>query len=133
MSNILDDFKDHLVAKGVTTPITKSGMAEEPDDAIALYEYGRGPANKVVGLYPKGLQVRVRATSYATGRALLQTIEDELTKIGDEFNQSEYAGGIEINGNRYNKVRDLGGVNPMGRDEKDRIEMTQNFEVERTT
>ena len=86
-----------------------------PANCVTIYATGGFPR----GLTPKGLeqptfQVRVRNTSYATGEALCNTIDDLLHGYCD---------------NNLQLIKNMGGINDLGKDVNSNSEFTLNYQT----
>lgn len=104
--------------KALLTSITGvyiGSLPTTPDNVVGIYNTGG---------FPKGLtesrieqstfQIRVRNASYATGETLCNTIDDLLH-------------GRNVNTVRL--IKNMGGVNDIGRDANNRQEFTMNYQT----
>lgn len=128
--NIAKDFAQHLADKGLGTlnvDIFYGDMPATPDRCIVAFEY-EGQENENTGLYNPGLKIVVRSepSDYDQARSLMQDIEDELCKIGNEY-YPELASGIIINATHYLRVYPALGVTPIDRDPNNRRQFVQNY------
>ena len=100
-------------------------MPDTPDDLIALYNTGGLDPQHALGAQPPSwenptFQIRLRDTSYADVIARAEAIKDLLD---GKTNQT-------INSNYYMSIFMLGDINSLGRDSRNRIEVTMNFAVQ---
>ena len=122
---LLNDIGGYLATYSVGTVGTSiflGDMPETPDSLVALFEYaGDPPDDTHDGKHYEnpGLQVRVRGTSYAAARAKIAAVEDLLHTLA---NQS-------FSGTNYVFIRAVQSPFSLGRDQKKRIELVQNFIV----
>lgn len=79
MANLFDDFETFFVSKGLVSVLYKDAMPDEPDQAVAIYQYGGySPLPQVDGevFY---LQIVVRDTSAYNARLTCTTIYKSLS------------------------------------------------------
>ena len=122
----LDEIATYLATEAsltVGTTLYKGRMPEDPDDQVALFEYGGEPP--VIGLGDTGgvqfenpaVQVVVRDTSYTDARTLAETCYNSMAKIqGDTLSSTE-----------YHVCRPLQSPFFLGRDEKGRPMIACNY------
>ena len=123
---MLEQISAYLEAQGIGTAddICIGLMPDKPDDCIALFEYAGSPIPlHWAGEYP-GLQVRVRGSSYSTGRDKIGAIVTALHGLHDQV----LAVG-ESDGTRYLLIRARGTPELLNRDASDRVEFVVNFEI----
>lgn len=122
---LLDDIGGYLATHSVGTVGTSiflGDMPETPDSLVALFEYaGDPPDDTHDGKHYEnpGLQVRVRSTSYAAARAKIAAVEDLLHTLA---NQS-------FGGTNYVFIRAVQSPFSLGRDQRKRVELVENFIV----
>lgn len=95
-------------------------MPPTPDNCIGVFGYAGQPPEHMHepgGIGKPGIQIRVRNTSAATGRALIETIFTELDGI---VNQN-------LLGTYYLAIWANQSPEPLGKDENGRAEFVQNF------
>lgn len=124
---ILDEIATYLAIKNigtVDTDIFKGFMPDQPDNMVALFEYAGNPMELTMGtgdptLERPGLQVRVRNTSYPTGRAKIEQVVDILHGLTEQV----------LGGKRYLLIRANQSPASMGLDANNRSEFVVNFSV----
>lgn len=130
MNPVSQDVKDMLEGAGLATFAATSGWGlyvgqqpDQPDDVITVYE---GPdastADPDNDLYNPTVQVRLRGTDY------LATLNKALA-VRDELLKQQLA--VTVNGTYYLGFWSQGGLNPLGRDEQDRVQFTMSFALMR--
>ena len=119
---ILDDLATHLQAQGVGTvsvDIFKGQLPDQPDNCVALFEYGgEGMPLHWSGEFPS-VQVRVRNKSYSTGRAKIEAVVTALHGL------TEHIAGAT----RYLLLQAKQSPASIGRDQNNRQEFVVNFSV----
>lgn len=129
--SVVKDIADFLETSGigtVGTDIFCADMPDLPDTLICLYEYaGEAPMLSETVDRP-GLQVRARGTVYETVRANLQSVQDLLMRVGDT-NDAVYFDGVKINSKDYLRIVPAQGIISLGKDDKNRTELAQNFYI----
>lgn len=117
---MLDGIKTYLEGKGISN-IYIGIMPAKPDACVALFEYaGSPPPLHWAGEYP-GLQVRTRSEPYdypggmATARAIMQALHGLHEQT--------------LNGKRILLIKARGTPELLKRDESNRVEFVQNFDV----
>ena len=155
---MLTEISTYLATKNVGTvgvDIFLGLMPDKPDTCIALFEYAGSPPDlHWAGEYP-GLQVRVRDTSYAAGRAKIRNVmellhglyeqvlsvtEEEENGNGNVVDGGEQSGESgpeeepgdeekEPAGTRYLLIRARGSPEVLKRDASDRVEFVVNFTI----
>ncbi len=128
MADPAEGIKDLLVAAGVGTFAATTGwgifIGREPgeiDSIITIYHTGgRDPNSKWLLDFPS-IQVKIRGdrAGYQAAHAKAIDVRDALLGLP----------GQDINGDRWDLVVALGGVNNLGFDEKNRPMFTVNFEL----
>lgn len=124
---ILDEIATYLAIKNigtVDTDIFKGFMPDQPDNMVALFEYAGKPMELTMGtgdptLERPGLQVRVRNTSYPTGRAKIEQVVDILHGLTEQV----------LGGKRYLLIRANQSPESIGLDANNRSEFVVNFSV----
>lgn len=124
---ILDEIATYLAIKNigtVDTDIFKGFMPDQPDNMVALFEYAGNPMELTMGtgdptLERPGLQVRVRNTSYPTGRAKIEQVVDILHGLTEQV----------LGGKRYLLIRANQSPESIGLDANNRSEFVVNFSV----
>ncbi len=114
---MLDDIAGYL--QNVATPIYKGTMPDTPDDCIGLFEYAGEPISLDWRGESPNLQVMVRNKSYEQGRLTIANIQRALHGVNNK----------DINGTRYLLIRALQSPEHLGRDENNRCEFVQNFQI----
>lgn len=97
-------------------------MPDTPDSLICLYATGGfDPELDLVSnrVERPTFQVKIRDTSYTAGLARCEVIKTTLSTIVN----------TTTNGHTYVEVRQMGDINPIGRDSKNRWEFTLNFKA----
>lgn len=127
--SVLEAVGDYLAAQGQGTQGTSlflGRMPDQPDVCVCVYEYeGAAPLDTMGGgafaVDRPRVQVLVRAArdDYPTGRDKALTIRSLLGAVA----------GQTLSGVSVLRLRPLGGVNPLGPDEKDRPLFSVNFEA----
>lgn len=120
---MLDEIAAYLATQSVGTVGTNIFIGiipDSPDNCVALFEYG-GSAPDLVGTYVErpNLQVRVRNTSYSTGRAKCASVITALHTLGE----------TTLSGTRYLWVAAKQSPISLGVDAKERYEWSINFQV----
>ena len=126
--SLLVDMKSLITA--VNANIFLGDLPDTPDSAIALYQTGGQDAVHSLGAgvdethETPTFQVRIRNTSYATANTQAESVKDILDGL---VNQT-------INSNLYISIFMQGDINSLGRDDRNRINLTVNFvaKVKRT-
>jgi len=109
---MLPGIKSYLERQGIDGAIRLGSMPDQPDNCIALFEYAGSPPDlHWPGEYP-GLQVRVRNTGYAAGRAKIGEIMKELHGVHE----------TTLSGTRYLLIKARGSPEVLKRDASDRVE-----------
>lgn len=121
---LLDDISAHLQQQGVTGSIYKGFYPDQPDSLVALFEYAGEPMELTMSdndpvLERPGLQVRVRSTTYPTGR----------TKIGEIVAILHGLANKTLGGTRYLLIKANQSPESMGLDQNNRCEFVVNFSV----
>jgi len=122
--SLIDDVAAYLATKSVGTVGTdlfKGFLPDTPANCVAIFEYAGFPPEIPNQIYYPGLQVRVRNTSYSTGRAKLKSIEDELHGLVNTTLTSTIYLWFFAEGVNY-----LGWKNEM-------VEFTENYQVAKTS
>jgi hypothetical protein len=102
-------------------------IPENVSNCVAIYENSGAPPNFVMGsnnlpiLERPQVQIIVRNESYATGRALAESVYRVLTAIANQT----------VNGNRYLRVEAIGVPALLERDSNRRTVFSCNFDVVR--
>ena len=104
-----------ILTAGSVTAIYIGSQPSTPANCVTIYATGGFPP----GLTPKALKeptfmVRVRNTSYATGETLCDTIDDLLHGYSDANLQL---------------IKNMGGINDLGRDANNNAEFTLNYKT----
>lgn len=95
-------------------------MPDTPDNAVCIYATGGYPRDLSGNMVEEPtVMLKVRNTSYATGEALCDTINDLLHGQNNKT----------VNTNDILLIAAQGGVNDIGRDIKNRQEFTMNFRL----
>lgn len=120
---LLIDMKT-LIPSGVAaaTAIFVGDMPDAPDNIICLFQSGGfDPSHSFDSrqFEEPTFQVRIRNVSYAMADTKAQAIKDALD------GQTE----LTINGNRYISIFQQGDILPLGKDSKNRSELSLNFRV----
>jgi len=126
--SLLVDMKSLITA--VNANIFLGDLPDTPDNCIALYQTGGQDAQHQLGAgvdevhETPTFQVRIRNTSYATANTQAESVKDILDGL---VNQT-------INSNLYISIFMQGDINSLGRDDRNRINLTVNFvaKVKRT-
>lgn len=119
--SLLVDMKSLLTS--VSSDIFLGDLPDTPDDCLALYQSGGQDAVHSLGAgvdethETPTFQVRIRNTSYATANTKAESVKDILDGL---VNQT-------INSNVYISIYMQGDINSLGRDDRNRINLTVNF------
>lgn len=119
--SLLVDIKSLLTS--VSSDIFLGDLPDTPDDCLALYQSGGQDAVHLLGAgvdethETPTFQVRIRNTSYATANTKAESVKDILDGL---VNQT-------INSNVYISIYMQGDINSLGRDDRNRINLTVNF------
>ena len=119
--SLLVDMKSLITA--VNANIFLGDLPDTPDNCIALYQSGGQDAVHSLGAgvdethETPTFQVRIRNTSYATANTQAESVKDILDGL---VNQT-------INSNLYISIFMQGDINSLGRDDRNRINLTVNF------
>lgn len=119
--SLLVDMKSLLTS--VSSDIFLGDLPDTPDNCLALYQSGGQDAQHQLGASTEEVhetptfQVRIRNTSYATANAEAEEVKDILDGL---VNQT-------INTNEYKSIFMQGDINSLGRDDRNRINLTVNF------
>ena len=119
--SVIVDIKTLLTA--IETYIYLGDYPDTPDNLLVIYETSGRDPDKCMdgGKYEKpSFQVYVRNTSYATGISNCEAIKDVLSLISN----------TTINDNFYLSIRQRGDIMRLGKDYKNRVEFTLNFDCE---
>ena len=132
--NILVNASPSLGLTGATN-LFYNKRPNEPDQVTALFRYAGVNQSFIGQTKAPGVQVTVRAEDtpggYDTAEALIISIGDYLSKIGDEQRQgaTDFPEGIEVNGTWYLRFQPVQDAFPLGEDESGRQLFAQNFIV----
>lgn len=124
---MLNDIGTYLQTAGVgtlTTNLFLGMLPATPDNCVAVFEYaGLQPdlAHDGAEVEKPGLQVWVRNTSYATGRANCDLVIRALHPTANKT----------IGASFYQLIRVIQSPIPLGQDCNDRHEWSINFEVKK--
>lgn len=119
--SLLADIKTLLT--GVNSNIFLGDLPDTPDNCIALYQSGGQDSVHNLGASTDEthetptFQVRIRNTVYATANTQAEQVKDILDGL---INQT-------INSNLYISIYIQGDVNSLGRDDRNRVNLTVNF------
>jgi len=97
----------------------------DPDTCVTLYETAGAPPDDFFGdgttptLENPGLQVRIRAASYATARALADDVWQNLSKVSNDT----------LTSTLYQRIVPVQSPFALERDDRDRIVFAVNFDV----
>lgn len=122
MSSVARDIAQMLEDNGVGVFGTDLFVGREPaspPNAITVYDTGGGDPFPGVSSDNPSVQVRVRNASYLDGWDKAITVKDALFGIGH----------VTVNGRLFQSVWMTGDINPIGRDDNDRIRFTLNFSM----
>jgi len=131
----LGDVGQLLQDNALGTLGTDLQLGEQPDTPDAVVTLGESAGLQFSALgYTRSpnLQVRTRsskAEGYAVARAKIESIFALLSLIGDEINGGDNANGVTINGTKYLKFGAIQEPFPLGKDEKGRHQIAQNYIV----
>ena len=107
----------------VNANIFLGDLPDTPDSCLALYQTGGQDAVHSLGAgvdethETPTFQVRIRNASYATANTQAESVKDILDGL---VNQT-------INSNEYKSIFMQGDINSLGRDDRNRINLTVNF------
>lgn len=126
MAALLDDIRAKLIAAsvGATTTTFIGEMPDTPNDCICLYEYAGSPPDLTHDgqeIEKPGLQAKVRSTSYATGRAKIESVITALNKTAN----------TTLTATRYLFIRANQSPQCLGRDASRRWEWVVNFSIQK--
>ena len=119
--SLLVDMKSLITA--VNANMFLGDLPDTPDNCIALYQTGGQDSQHQLGASTDEVhetptfQVRIRNTSYATANTEAESVKDILDGL---VNQT-------INTNEYKSIFMQGDINSLGRDDRNRINLTVNF------
>lgn len=119
--SLLVDMKSLLTS--VSDDIFLGDLPDTPDDCLALYQTGGQDAVHSLGASvdetheTPTFQVRIRNTTYATANTQAESVKDLIDGL---VNQT-------INSNLYISIFMQGDINSLGRDDRNRINLTVNF------
>ena len=99
-------------------------LPDSPDNLVVLYNTGGFDSFHTLGSQAPSheeptFQVRIRDTSYANAISRAETIKGQLDGLCS----------TTINGNNYISIFMIGDINSIGRDSRNRAEVTLNFRV----
>ena len=120
---LLDDIKTLIPSDAAeASSVFLGSYPDSPDNIVTLYRSGgfdrsRSFTNREYE--NPSVQVRVRDISYARANDKMEIIKDALDGLTEQ----------SINGNRYLSIMQQGDVLPLGRDDKNRTELSLNFRV----
>lgn len=123
---LLTDIANRLQADGhgtVGTLVFVGRMPDSPDDCTAIYEYtGQSPLfthdDPAPHIERPRFQIKVRSTSYATGRAAIEEIYKDLSAIRN----------TTLTSAKYLWIMPLQQPFYLRRDDAERVEFAVNFE-----
>jgi len=119
--SLLVDMKSLLTS--VSSDIFLDDLPDTPDNCLAIYHAGGQDSKHQLGASKKAVhetpvfQVRIRNVSSATATTQAESIKDILDGL---VNQT-------INSNDYKSIFMQGDINPLGKDDRNRINLTVNF------
>ncbi len=99
--------------------IAISRQQDDPDTAITIYDYSGENSNPRYLLDFPRIQVRVRGDQSGYVAAFDKSVDIVNALLGLPSQ--------DLNGDRWTAVNQVGGINAMGYDKKDRPEFTLNF------
>lgn len=131
-SSTLIEFEAWLLAAALgltSTNLTRTAMPDEPDEVTTIYEYpgvADDPGFGAAGIqfeHPR-LQVvcRGKPDDYDTPRLQLERIRQGATTIQAKT----------LSGTNWQMVTSLGGPIPLGKDNKGRVRLACNFQVDKS-
>lgn len=129
--SLVDDIKQLLINNNITTAIAKADMPDTPDDLICLFQYAGQNNITFDRITRPNLQIQIRSASYGFAMEEAERIQNILWQIGDEMNESEYSGGVEINDMLYLVIEPVQSPFLLRKDEKERKIIIQNFRTVR--
>lgn len=121
--SLLVDMKT-LIPSGVAaaSSIFLGDYPDTPNNMVALYQSGGADPSHTFtsrAFEQPTFQIRIRNLSYAMAVSKAETIKDTLDGLTEQT----------INGNRYVSIFQQGDILPLGKDSKNRSELTLNFRV----
>lgn len=121
--SLLADMKT-LIPSGVATAtsIYLGDYPDTPDNIVALYHSGGADPSHTFSsreFEEPTFQVRIRNVSFAMAETKANAIKDVLDGLTEQ----------SINGNRYLSIFQQGDILPLGKDSKNRTELTLNIRV----
>ena len=129
--SMVKDIAEMLAGAGfgtVSSSIFYSDLPDTPDNVICLFEYAGETPLPNEPLDRPGLQVRVRNKAHEAARTVAQNIQNLLMRVGYP-EDPVYFDGVTLNDTKYLRIFPAQGINPLGKDARNRVEMTQNFYV----
>jgi hypothetical protein len=106
------------------TNLFMGNMPDTPVESVAMYEYTAGPPIETLGgadtaMETPRVQVIVRSSDYATGRALIESIWKALRNVAN----------TTLSGTRYQRIAAVDSPTFMQRDANYRPMFVCNFEI----
>ena len=116
------DIAEHIEDAGhgtVATDMFVGFMPDSPDNCVVVTQTGGTPPEVTVDLEYPGVQVRVRNTSQATGKALMNTIYKLLHQVTN----------TTIEARLYHSILATQSPSYLGKDQKNRALFVCNFKI----
>lgn len=119
---LIADIKTLL--NGIESNIFLGDIPDKPNSLIAIYNSGgSNPEHTMDGIKIKNstFQIRVRDSSYVSGIARCEEIQDALDMVNNQ----------NVNGHFYLGIFQQGDILSLGRDKENRVEFSLNFNVKK--
>jgi len=119
--SLLVDIKSLIT--GVNANIYLGDLPDTPDNCIGLYQTGGQDPQHQLGASTEEVhetptfQVRLRNTTYATANTEAEQVKDVLDGLINQV----------VNGNEYKSIFMQGDINSLGRDGRNRVNLSVNF------